>query len=54
MNKYKVIVQTADGIIEMPKYGYLDYKTAIEIKLDLKDLYNNINVIAYGNKREII
>lgn len=47
MNKYKVIAQTADGNIEMPKYGYLDYKTAIEIKLELKDLYNDIKVIAY-------
>ena len=52
MFKYRVIVHTADGIFELPKNGFLDYKTAIEIKLELKDLYNNINVIAYGNKRE--
>lgn len=47
MNKYKVIAQTADGDVEIPKSGFLDYRTAMKIKLELKDLYNDINVIAY-------
>lgn len=47
MFKYRVIIHTADGIIEMPKYGFIDYRTAVELKLELEVKYKDINVIVY-------